>query len=133
MTDRPTPDRGPPVPDGEMLHRVIVPGAAAVWCPGGVLSSAAFSFPVFSADIAGLSEVAETLARWPAGSGIAGFSCSAARGLGFDPRHEPEHGNAAHANVYSSHSNSERKRQARRLASVCTLVVQPTRLRDLPP
>ena len=59
--------RGPAMPDADTLHRVIVPKAAAVWFPDGVLSSAAFNYPVFSADIARLSTVEQTLARWGRG------------------------------------------------------------------
>lgn len=118
-------DRGPPVPDADTLHRVIAPTAAAVWFPNGVLSSAAFSFPVFSADVARLSPVEQTLARWPAGSGIAAFNCGQARQLGFDARHEPEQGNDAHAHVYNDFPANERKRRARQLAAACTLVVPP--------
>lgn len=118
-------DPGPPVPAEDILHRVIVPAAAAVWFPNGVLSSAAFSFPVFSADIARLSTVGQTLARWPAGSAVAAFNCGEARAIGFDARHEPEHGNDAHANVYCDGPGGERKRRARRLAAACSIVAPP--------
>lgn len=118
-------DRGPPVPDADTLHRVITPAAAAVWFPNGVLSSAALSFPVFSADIARLSPTEQTLARWPPGSGIVAFLCGQARQLGFDARHEPELGNDAHANVYNDFPANERKRRARRLAAACAVVVVP--------
>jgi hypothetical protein len=117
--------RGPAVPDDDTLWRVIVPAAAAVRFPNGVLSSAAFSFPVFSADIARLTTEDQALARWPTGSGIVAFDCGAARQVGFDARHEPEHGNAAHANVYSDFSNSERKRRARQLATLCRVIRAP--------
>lgn len=118
-------DRGPPVPDDDTLHRVITPTAAAVWFPNGVLSSAAFSFPVFSVDIARLSSAEQTLSRWPAGSGIVAFDCGQARQLGFDARHEPEHGNDAHANVYNDFPANERKRRARQLAAACVVVAAP--------
>lgn len=118
---------GPPVPDDETLHRVITPTAAAVWFPNGVLSSAAFNYPVFSVDVAGFGTLAETLTRWPAGSGIAAFNCGEARQLGFDARLEPEHGNDAHANVYCGFPNNERKRRARHLAALCAILVPPAR------
>ena len=117
---------GPPVPDDDVLHRVVTPAAAAAWFPGGRLSSAAFNFPVFSADVARLSPVADTLARWPAGSGVVGFGCGAARPLGFDARHEPEHGNPAHANVFNPCPTNERKRKARQLAALAAVVVAPS-------
>jgi len=116
---------GPPVPPDDTLHRVIVPAAAAVWFPNGVLSSAAFSFPVFSVDISRLATVEQTLSRWPAGSAVVAFNCGEARALGFDARHEPEHGNDAHANVNCGFPNNERKRRARQLAATCSIVVPP--------
>lgn len=116
---------GPPVPGEETLHRVIVPTAAAVWFPNGVLSSAAFSHPVFSTDIARLTTPEQTLSRWPTGSGIVAFNCGSARDIGFDARHEPEEGNAAHANVYSDFPTKERKRRARQLAELCTVLIPP--------
>jgi hypothetical protein len=119
------PAAGQPVADAETLHRVIVPAAAAVWFPNGVLSSAAFNYPVFSVDVAGLAPVANTLARWPAGSGVVGFGCGVARGLGFDARHAPENGNDAHADVHCAHPPNERKRRARQLAGLCQVVVLP--------
>lgn len=108
------------------MHRVVTPAAAGVWFPNGVLSSTAFSYPVFSADVASLSSVQETLARWPDGSGIVGFNSGQARQLGFDARHEPEHGNSSHANVYCTHPNNERKRRARQLAAMSVIVREPT-------
>jgi len=117
--------RGPAVPDADTLWRVIVPAAVAVWFPNGVLSSAAFNYPEFSVDVERLTTRDQTLARWPAGSGIAAFGCGAARGIGFDARHEPEHGNDAHANVYADFPPNERKRRARQLAAACQVVVAP--------
>ncbi|MBX9626905.1 MAG: hypothetical protein K2X82_24100 [Gemmataceae bacterium] len=75
--------------------------------------------------MAGLATAAETLARWPAGSGVVGFGCGAARGLGFDAQHAPEHGNDAHADVHCAHPPNERKRRARRLAAMSGVVVPP--------
>lgn len=125
----PTSSRGPSVPDEDTLYRVIVPTAAAVWFPGGVLSSAAFSHPVFSTDIARLSTPEQTASRWPAGSGIVAFNAGKARAISFDARHEPEHGNDAHANVYCDCPTRERKRLARQLAEMCVVIVAP----QLPP
>ncbi len=117
--------RGPAVPDADTLYRVIVPKAAAVWFPDGVLSSAAFNYPVFSADIARLSTVEQTLARWEPGSVVIAFNCGDARALGFDARLEPEQGNDSHANVYCDHPPKERKRRARQLAETCSLLAPP--------
>lgn len=117
--------RGSVVPDGDTLFRVIVPKAAAVWFPNGALSSVAFNYPVFSVDVARLSTVAETLARWEPGSVVIQFRCGDARALGFDARLEPENGNDAHANVYCDHPPNERKRRARQLAALCTVLTPP--------
>jgi hypothetical protein len=125
----PVPSRGPPVPDEDTLYRVIVPTAAAVWFPGGILSSAAFSHPVFSTDIARLTTPEQTLTRWPVGSGIVAFNAGKARVIGFDARHEPEHGNDSHANIYCNCPTKERKRRARQLAEMCVILVAP----QLPP
>jgi hypothetical protein len=125
----PVSPRGAPVPDEDALYRVIVPSAAAVWFPGGVLSSAAFSHSVFSTDIVRLTTPEQTLARWPVGSGIVTFNVGKARAIGFDARHEPEHGNNAHANVYCDCPAKERKRRARQLAEMSVVVVAP----QLPP
>lgn len=122
----PTDDRGPPISDEATLHRVITPLAATAWFPNGVVSSAAFSFPVFSVDVAGRTTVEATLARWPAGSGIVAFPCGEARSLGFDARHKPELGNDAHANVHCDQPPNERKRRARALAATSRVVVAPT-------
>ena len=55
--------RGPAVPDDDTLHRAIPPLAAAVWFPNGVLSPAAFNYPVFSIDIARLTTPEQTLSH----------------------------------------------------------------------
>jgi hypothetical protein len=88
-------------------------------------SSAIFHHPQFSADIASLTSLVEMQARWPEGTGIVSFLCSIARQLDFDARHEPENGNNAHANVYSDVPSNKRKRQARQLAAVCQVLIQP--------
>lgn len=111
---------GPAVADSETLLRAIVPRAAAVWLPGGVPSSAIFSHPKFSADIERLTTLAAVVDRWDGGNGVVAFSAGAARELGFRAHHEPEHGNDAHANVYSDAPPAERKRQARKLAASAT-------------
>lgn len=125
--------RGPAVPEEDTLHRAVLPLAAAVWFPNGVLSSAAFNYPTFSTDIARLATVEQSLARWEVGTGLVGFNCGTARGIGFDARHEPEDGNDAHANVYSDFAPKERKRRARKLAESCTVVVAPGTGPEPPP
>jgi hypothetical protein len=60
--------------------------------------------------------------------GIVAFNCGYARSLGFDARQEmdelfPE--NKAHAHVYYDAGKSSRKKNARRLASQCRIVVEP--------
>lgn len=117
--------RGPAVPDTDTLYRVILPKAAAVWFPDGVLSSAAFNYPVFSTDAASLSTAEQTLARWEPGSIVIAFNCGEARALGFDARFEPEQGNDAHANVYCDHPPKERKRRARQLAEKAQIITVP--------
>jgi hypothetical protein len=93
-------------------------------------SSAAFRFPEFSVDVASLAGSPEfTLAHLPKGSGLVSFNCGQARALGFDARLEfdpnyPE--NKAHANVYSRHASSQRKRMAQKLVSLCTVVAEPS-------
>ncbi len=117
---------GPPVDAAEMLLRVIAAGAAALWIkPDGTASSLLFNPPKFSVDIESLSSVEKTLGRWPSGSGVAAFPAGGARTLGFDARHEPEHGNAAHANVYSDLGTSQRKKSARSLAALTVIRVPP--------
>lgn len=122
--DQPPP-KGPPVADGETLLRAVTPGAARTWIVDGRPTSAAFSFPAFSSDVLSRTTVPDFLARWPAGSQAVAYSAGVARGLGFDARHEPEHGNDAHTNVYCDLPANERKRRARRLAEHPTSVVMP--------
>ena len=131
MSNAPT--HGPAVPDDDTLYRAVLPLAAAVWFPNGVLSSAAFNYPVFSTDIARLTTTEQTLSRWEPGTGIVGFHCGTARGIGFDARHEPEEANDAHANVYSDFPPKERKRRARKLADSCSVIVTPRTGLEPPP
>ena len=60
--------------------------------------------------------------------GIVPFNCGYARSLGFDARQELDElfpGNKAHAHVYYDGGKSSRKKNARRLASQCRVIVQP--------
>jgi hypothetical protein len=66
--------------------------------------------------------------RVPEG-GIVSFRCVRASALGFDVRTEIDPNfpkNAAHAHVYYDGSNSSRKKNARRLAQECRVVVAPS-------
>lgn len=119
---------GPHVPDGDDLYRVIT---NSNWWKTDTdsPSSAAFSYPVFSADIASKSSPKKTLCRFQPGSGLVRFNCGEARVIGFDPREEPDPRcpeNLAHANVYTEAGSSQRKKKARKLAQACHLIVPPS-------
>ena len=120
---------GPEVPSAEELYRGL---STPQWWVAEEKrpSSAAFRFPVFSVDLASLAGSPETtLAHLPKGSGLVSFNCGGARALGFDARLEidPNHpDNKAHANVYSGHPSSQRKRMAQKLVALCTVVAEPS-------
>lgn len=80
-------------------------------------SSAAFSFPSFSVDVASLAGSPQfTLDHLPSGSGLVAFNCGQARQLGFDARLEPDPNhpeNHAHANVYCSLPTKQRRSELR--------------------
>jgi hypothetical protein len=123
------PARGPEVAATEDLYRGIThPG----WwiADEGRISSAAFSFPTFSVDVASLAGTpSHTLAHLPAGSGLVVFNCGHARALSFDARQEidPEHPeNQAHAHVYCDLPNKQRKKKAQALVQLCRVMVVPT-------
>src|ERR1041385_9280397 len=122
---QPTGPHGPPVDAAEDLFRGITTDAWWV-AEEGRPSSAAFRHPDFSTDVVSLAGTAAfTLAHLPPGSGLVQFNCGAARADNFDARLEgdPENpGNHAHANVYSLHSTSQRKKAAQRLAALCRVV-----------
>ncbi len=113
---------GRPVDEAEELHRCITQRNWWVEEEKRV-SSAAFSYPVFSVDVASLAKSPEmTLSRFLPGTGLVAFSCRLARELGYDPRHEvdPNYpGNLAHANVYAPIGH-RRKSAAKKLAEACT-------------
>ncbi len=119
---------GPQVDAAEDLFRGITTEAWWV-AEEGRPSSAAFRHPNFSTDIVSLAGgPAFTLGHLPPGSGLVQFNCGAARAIDFDARQEadPEHpANHAHANVYSLHSTSQRKKAAQKLVALCTLVQAP--------
>lgn len=118
---------GPQVPAEEHLNRVITSPRWWVAAENRV-SSAAFTFPVFSVDMSSLAAPEVTLARFREGCGIVQFIAGPARTLGFDARVEldgrfPE--NHAHANVYCALPKSERKRRAQELVGLTTVIQKP--------
>jgi hypothetical protein len=119
---------GPEVPSGEDLYRGLTTNAWWV-AEEKRPSSAAFTFPSFSVDVASLAGGPEhTLGHLPAGSGLVAFNCGAARALGFDARLEPDPQhpeNAAHANVYCSLPTSQRKKRAQQLVGLCQVIREP--------
>lgn len=127
--DPPAPDplAGSMVDDEADLYRVIGP---EWWlATEDRVSSAAFSFPVFSVDIAAIAGSPEaTLARFRPGSGVVVFSCRDVRLLGCDVRREldlTDPTNHAHAHVYMPQSGSKRKAAARKLVERCRVLVRP--------
>ncbi len=128
-------ERGPEVDSQEDLYRAI--HTPSWWIAGRAypLSSAAFSWPCFSVNIASLMSFDEALRhlhevmKSPKG-GIVAFNCGDARKLGFNPRQEPDPvypENKAHANVYSDGTDSHRKARAKKLArSFCRVVLEPS-------
>ncbi len=127
--------RGPEVAPAENLYRAI--HSQQWWIAGRAqpLSSAAFSWPVFSVNIVSLMSLEDAVRHLrevlkSAKGGIVMFNCASAKGLGFDPRKEPDPNypqNKAHANVYSDGSDSNRKTRAKKLAaSYCQVVLEPS-------
>jgi len=125
--------RGPQVDAADDLYRMIT--TPDWWVVNAKRpSSAAFDEPKFSVNIASLTTVEETTRQlWedlnkPDG-GIIAFNCQRARERGFDARKEPDERfpkNVAHAHVYYDGSKSSRKKNARRLAQQCRLILEPT-------
>lgn len=115
-------EESPPVAAAEdLLRGIVVP---EWWDPEqGVVSSAIFGFPKFSAYVASMKSSAALLEQLPDGSGVLKFNCGEARDLNFDALHEPEGGDESHANVY----RTRKKKQARKLlqASGTEVVVKP--------
>jgi hypothetical protein len=121
------PPAGSPVDDEEELYRVIGP---EWWLLAeDRVSSAAFSFPVFSVDIASIAGSPQaSLARFRQGSGLVVFSCRDVRLVGSDVRREldpADPANHAHAHVYMPQSGGKRKAAARKLVERCRVLVKP--------
>src|SRR5262249_55611636 len=108
-------DRGPLVDAADDLYRAIT--HPSWWNKEKQqVSSAAFSYPSFSVDIARLTTERETLKRFDARSGLVVFNCGNANLCGFAIHHEadPDYPqNLAHANAYCDTYNSDRKKRAR--------------------
>jgi len=129
MTDAATPiPHGLPVPDTEDLFRCLT---HAKWWndTANRVSSAAFSWPVFSVDIVSISGSEEaTLKPFKPGTGLVIFNCGRSREKGCDPRHEldekqPE--NKAHAHAYMPVQSGQRKRAVQHLIDICTVRRKP--------
>ena len=122
------PPAGSPVDDEEELYRVI--GSEWWLLAEERVSSMAFSFPMFSVDIASIAGSPQaTLTRFRQGSGLVVFSCRDVRLLGCDVRREidpADPGNYAHAHVYMPQSGSKRKAAARKLVERCRVLVKPS-------
>lgn len=125
--------RGPQVDADEALYRLIT--TPDWWVAEQKRpSSAAFDEPKFSVNVASLSTVEETRQQLhdnlkrPEG-GIVSFQCGRARELGFDARLERDEAfpnNKAHAHVYYDGTRNSRKKNARRLAQECQLILEPS-------
>ena len=125
-------EAGPQVDSAEDLYRLIT--TPDWWVAEQERpSSAAFDEPKFSVNVASLTTVPETTRqlhedlRKPDG-GIVSFNCGRARELGFDAKLERDKtfpDNAAHAHVYYGGSRNSRKKNAKKLARQCQVVVEP--------
>jgi hypothetical protein len=118
---------GSPLADDEELYRCIIP---EWWnTEESRVSSAAFSFPFFSVDVASLAGSPQaTLARFRPDAGIAAFMCKSAREQGCEVRLELDEqypGNKAHAHVYMPQANKKRKVAARKLVDACRVLITP--------
>ncbi len=119
---------GPEVPPGEDLYRGLT--TPDWWVEQEKRpSSAAFTFPSFSVDVAALARSpTHTLAHLPAGCGLVAFNCGQARALGFNARLEPDSEqpqNTAHANVYCDLPTNQRKKRAQKLVALCRVILEP--------
>jgi hypothetical protein len=124
MADAPT---GPKVDEVEALHRALYP----YWWDQETqkVSSSAFSFDVFSVDIASRTSLQATCDRFPNSTAIAEFNCGVAVHMGYDARLEPnpddpEH--VSHSNVYTGEqTKGVKKAMRRKLAEACRPIPRP--------
>jgi hypothetical protein len=124
--------RGPQVPPEETLHQFVTVPSFWVAKENRPSSSLFDNPPRVSVNVASLTTIDECKQQLRKGlgkpnGGMVSYNCGQARELGFDARHEPEHGNQAHAHLYSDLgvSNKRRKKNAVRLARLCSIVIQP--------
>ncbi len=125
-------EKGPEVAPGEDLYRFVT--VRSFWVvPENRPSSSLFDDPPrVSVNVASLISIEKCKTQLmndfasPNG-GMVSFNCGQARQLGFDARHEPEKDNPAHAHLYCDEAAraTERKKNAQRLARLCTVVIQP--------
>lgn len=129
-------DRGPQVEASEELYRAITSPEWWVSSDDALrVSSLAFKVTSpFSVNMASRMTLEEAVDHTRQvlhsnDGGIVQFNCGQARQFNFDAREEldPNHpNNKAHANVYYDGSNSQRKRDAKRLAEICVIVHEPS-------
>jgi hypothetical protein len=122
------PPAGSPVDDEEESYRVIGP---ELWLRAEErVSSMAFSFPMFSVDIASIAGSPQaTLTRFRQGSGLVVLPCRDVRLLGCDVRREldpADPANLVHAHVYMSPSASKGKAAANMPVERCRALVKPS-------
>lgn len=111
--------RGNPLPPEENVFRVLT--HPSWWVEADErISSAAFNNPQFSGDVESMTTIEDSIGRHRNGSGLAKFNVGAAKALGIECLHFPEHGNDAHANVYNDGTDNKRKGKARKLAKLAT-------------
>ncbi len=124
--------RGPEVPADETLYRFVT--VSSFWAKKeNRPSSSLFDDPPrVSVNIASLTTVEKCRCQLredldsPDG-GMVSFNCGDARELSFDARREPEHDNPAHGHLYCDLDLRPklRKRNAQRLARLCSVAIQP--------
>jgi hypothetical protein len=123
--------QGRSVDDGEDLYRALT---VQKWWKEeeNRVSTAAFSHQsFFSVYVASVAKSPEAVLRnFDPGTGLVAFNCGRAKQCGcVDVRLEKDEqdpDNEAHAHVYTPSQNTERKRVARRLVEICTLIVKPS-------
>ena len=116
---------GPQVPDIEDLYRALL---HAEWYiedeTPPVVSTAAFAYDRFSADIAGRTSPEKVLSRFNEGTGLVEFNCGKAREVGFDAHEEKDKknpGNDAHAHVYYTKGSGQGDKKALQAGSLPAL------------
>src|SRR6266404_9657520 len=115
-------DRLPAVAGEESIYRIATERSGWV-ATDGTISSGAFCFEYFSAEIASrVTRPEDSLSRVPGACAVIVFNCGCARGVGFDTRDERDDAhpdNIAHVHVYVDGTRSDRKRRVRDFMTVC--------------